>query len=229
MKTIRVVTFNIRHGCGTDNRVDLKRAAEVLSATGGDLMGLQEVDKYTPRSRFCHQPRRLGKLLGTYWTFGANVTWLPGIQYGNAVMSRWPLHGKNHLLPGSGEQRGLLEAVIETGGTAVSFFCTHLGLDGEERRTQAKKILEIMSGAGRPAILACDINSTRGSPEYGILTEAFREATEASGGFKTYPAGNPTHQLDFIFLSRHWQAVNALPIISGASDHLAVVAEIKPV
>lgn len=227
MKAIRVVTFNIRHGLGTDGKVGLDRTAAVLSGAGGDLMGLQEVDKYTPRSRFRHQPGRLGSILQMHWAFGANVSWLPGMQYGNAVLSRRPLlNWQNHKLPGSDEQRGLLEAQTEMEGASLSFFCTHLGLSDEDRLAQARKTVEIITQSGRPGILACDLNAIPGSPEYRVLSGVLRDATEAAGGVNTYPSGSPTRQLDFIFLTAHWQVVTAGPIISEASDHLAVAADI---
>lgn len=228
MHSIRVVTFNIRHGRGNDDRVDLRRTARALAAAGGDLIGLQEVDKYTSRSGFCHQPSCLGHMLGKNWAFGANIEWLPGMEYGNAIMSKWPLTNyRNHLLPGSGEQRGLLEAVINTGTVKVLFFCTHLGLEYEDRKKQLERVMEITAASKKPLILAGDFNFERGSREFNVLSEFYQEATGRAGGVKTFPSGNPAKQPDFIFLSGHWRVISAQPVNSGASDHLAVVTEIE--
>jgi len=189
---IRVVTFNIRHGRGIDGRVDLIRTAGVLAESGCRLAGLQEVDRYLPRSGFCHQPRRLGKLLGKSWAFGANQKWLSLIQYGNAVISHWPLlKCRNHPLPGRGEQRGLLEAEAEIGGVKIAFFCTQLGLGREERLVQVEKILDIVSGVEGPAILAVDLNAGRGSREFSLITGILRDATAVTGEVKSYPSENP--------------------------------------
>lgn len=228
MSVFRVVTFNIRHGEGNDNRVDIKRTAHTLLLTGGELIGLQEVDKYTSRSGFCHQPRYLSHLLRKYWAFGANIEWMPQIEYGNTILSHWPLFNyRNHLLPGSGEQRGLLEAETAMGGVKVHFFCTHLGLEYEDRIQQVDRIMEITSVVKRPSILVGDFNHKRGSQEFKTLSGTFHEATGTAGGFKTFPSNNPTEQLDFIFLSGHWNTISAQPVYSGASDHLAVVSEIE--
>ncbi|MCL6479205.1 MAG: endonuclease/exonuclease/phosphatase family protein [Peptococcaceae bacterium] len=226
-KTIRVVTFNICHGRGTDNRVDLNRTAGVLECAGGELIGLQEVDRFLPRSRFCYQAGYLGRLLGKHWVFGATIKWLPCMQYGNAALSRWPIISwKNRMLPGRGEQRGLLQAEIDMGGLKVDFFCTHLGLNRQERLVQASVILDIVSASRKPAILAGDLNDGRRSPVYSLISAVLREATGAGGELNTFPAENPAEQLDFVFVSGHWQSVSARPVFSGASDHLAVVAEI---
>lgn len=230
MQKIRVVTFNIHHGQGSDNKVDLKRTAHVLSLTGGNLIGLQEVDKYNSRSGFCHQPRYLSHLLRKYWAFGTNIEWMPRIEYGNTILSHWPLiNYRNHLLPGSGEQRGLLEAETATGGVKVHFFCTHLGLEYEDRVQQVDRIMEITSAIKRPSILVGDFNLKRGSQEFNTLSGTFHEATGILGGIKTFPSANPTEQPDFIFLSRHWHTISAQPVYSGASDHLAVVCEIESI
>ena len=42
---LRVATFNIHHGVGADGRLDLTRTADVISATGASVVGLQEVDR----------------------------------------------------------------------------------------------------------------------------------------------------------------------------------------
>jgi len=175
------------------------------------------VDKYTSRSGFCHQPRFLGHMLLKHWVFGANIEWLPGIEYGNTILSQWPLiYYRNHLLPGSGEQRGLLEAGITIGLHKVHFFCTHLGLKYEDRVQQVDRIMEIVTKVKKPLIIVGDFNFKRGSREFNTLSESFHEVT-----------GNTPEQPDFIFLSRHWITISSQPVYSGASDHLAVVAEIR--
>ena len=47
---LRVVTYNIHHGEGTDGRIDLERIAALLSGMQPDIVALQEVDRNTSRS-----------------------------------------------------------------------------------------------------------------------------------------------------------------------------------
>lgn len=228
MEDIRVVSYNIHHARGTDDKVSLNRVAAVLACSGGQIIGLQEVDKYLPRSHFSHQPRKLGLLLQKHWVFGPNLKWRPA-QYGNAVLSRWPIvKWKQHMLPSTSEQRGIIEAVININKTIpVAFFCTHLGLSQEERLKQTQVILDIISETNYPAILVGDFNDDRHSQEHALISSVFQEATGTIGGLKTFPSHQPKEQLDFIFVSPEWQVVSVFSVQSQASDHLAVVCDIR--
>ena len=54
---LRVLTYNIHHGRGTDGQIDLERIAEVILSTRPDLVALQEVDRRTGRSNNADQAR----------------------------------------------------------------------------------------------------------------------------------------------------------------------------
>ncbi|MCA9160258.1 MAG: endonuclease/exonuclease/phosphatase family protein, partial [Planctomycetales bacterium] len=104
---VTVLSYNIHHAEGVDGRLDLDRIAAVIRRSQADLVSLQEVDQCVTRSERVDQPRELAKRLGMHVVFGANID-LQGGEYGNAVLSRYPIKfNKNHLLPnvGGGEQR----------------------------------------------------------------------------------------------------------------------------
>jgi len=48
---VRVLTYNIHHGEGTDGKIDLTRIAALIKRLAPDLVALQEVDKATTRSQ----------------------------------------------------------------------------------------------------------------------------------------------------------------------------------
>ncbi|AEF93423.1 Endonuclease/exonuclease/phosphatase [Desulfotomaculum nigrificans CO-1-SRB] len=226
MQTIKVVSYNIRYARGMDDQVNLNRVAAVLAWSGAQLMGLQEVDKHLPRSGFRHQAKHLGWLLHRHWVFAPNVKWGPWAQYGNAVLSYWPIiEHKHYPLPSKGEPRGLLEVEVNINNRAVAFFCTHLGLSREERLEQVEIILKVMTAANKPSILVGDFNDDRDSQEFNLISRLLQDATAITGGFETFPADN--EQLDFVFVSHHWQVLAARPIISRASDHLPVLVELS--
>ncbi|MEW6066285.1 endonuclease [Desulforamulus profundi] len=226
MQAIRIVSYNIRHARGLDAQVDLNRVAGVLARSGARLIGLQEVDKHLPRSYFQHQAKSLGYHLNQCWAFGPNLHW-GAAQYGNAVLSHWPiLQYRQYLLPSKGEQRGLLEAEIQLDHRRINFFCTHMGLNREERLEQAQAIVSIISQTSCPVILVGDFNDERTSREYRLITSVLLDATSAVGGFKTYPSNQPEEQIDFVFISPEWRVLTAFPIESDASDHLPVLVEL---
>ena len=45
---MKIVTYNIQFGCGRDGKVDLDRTVEAVH--DADVISLQEVDRYWPRS-----------------------------------------------------------------------------------------------------------------------------------------------------------------------------------
>ena len=48
--TVRVLSYNIKHGEGMDREVDLERAAAVIRAARPDIVTLQEIDWNTSRT-----------------------------------------------------------------------------------------------------------------------------------------------------------------------------------
>lgn len=104
-ESVRVVTYNIRHGLGSDNTTDLTRTAAVLESLGADIIGLQEVDRNIARSGGEDQAKSLGRTLDMTATFAA-VMPLQGGEYGMAVLSRYPVRSVERLkLPEGNEPR----------------------------------------------------------------------------------------------------------------------------
>ena len=114
LKNIRIMSYNIHHGRGTD-KVDLVRIAKLINDWSLDLVALQEVDNSTSRSNFMNQTDTLALNTKMFSIFGKNIDVFGG-EYGNAVLSRYPIiHSENRKLPriGNSEQRGLLAVWIQ--------------------------------------------------------------------------------------------------------------------
>src|SRR5687768_6315860 len=84
-RVVRVLTYNIHHGEGTDRRFDLERLAAVIKSVNPDLVGLQEVDEKTARSNGVDQAARLGELTGMHAIFGKAMDYQGGA-YGLAIL-----------------------------------------------------------------------------------------------------------------------------------------------
>src|SRR3954454_24344945 len=90
---VRLVTFNIRHGVGDDDRLDLPRLAKVLQGVGADGIWLQEVHgPYGERSEDVAQPLLLSRALDMQLAWGPAIEkprggGEPDRQYGNALLS----------------------------------------------------------------------------------------------------------------------------------------------
>ena len=133
---MRLVTYNIQYSLGQDGRFDLARV--VRAVEGADIIALQEVERFWPRSGLADQPAEIGLLLPDYhWVYGPAFD-VDGSertgegtllnrrrQFGPMLLSRTPiLSSRLHLLPKMGALEGFnmdtgaLEGVIMTGPLA---------------------------------------------------------------------------------------------------------------
>ena len=231
------MSFNIRHGVGTDNLLDLDRIARVVAGSGAELVGLQEVDRhFGSRSNFVDQATYLADALGMEVVFGANLDLdplAPGEarrQYGNAILSRHPITGwDNTLLPRlpTSEQRGLLHATVDVDGTTVEAYATHLQFDSPTERGQ--QVQAILGTIGRPdtsVVLLGDLNAAPDTPEVAALVDQLTDAWVSAGvgDGNTFSSQTPTSRIDYVLTSRDVTARTAAVIASDASDHRPVVA-----
>src|SRR5688572_3660564 len=82
---LRVLTYNIHHGEGTDARFDLERLARIIREARPDLVALQEVDRRTRRASGVDQAAELGRLTGMNVVFGKAMDH-DGGEYGQAIL-----------------------------------------------------------------------------------------------------------------------------------------------
>ena len=75
--SLKIMTYNIRHGAGMDDVVDLDRQANVILDATPDVVGLQEVDSCVKRSGYIPEAAILGmckaanpKINNIGWSYG---------------------------------------------------------------------------------------------------------------------------------------------------------------
>lgn len=238
-RPLRVSTFNIHHGVGLDDLLDLERIAATVESTEAEVVGLQEVDRhFGERSAFVDQATWLAERLGMYVVFGANLDRdpltpeAPRRQYGTAILSRHRItEWTNTLLPRpeGGEQRGLLEAVVSVRGLPVRVFNTHLQHNSQvERLAQIAALREILADADESVVLLGDLNATPESPEIDSITEDLVDAwvTAGVGDGYTYDADTPHARIDYVMSSGDVVARTAAVVPTDAADHLPVVVDL---
>ena len=230
---LRVLSYNIHHGEGTDRRLDLQRVAAVINAVKPDVVALQEVDRRVARTGKVDQPAELAKLTEMEVVFGPNIE-LEGGHYGNAVLSRLPVAShKNHLLPclDDGEQRGVLDVVVETAGGPVRLLATHLDhrRDDAERLASVTAIHELIAeNQEQPVLLAGDLNASFD----GEVLDRFRNdwTLANSDPLPTVPVDEPRRQIDFVLFrpTSNWRTVEARVLDEAvASDHRAILVVLE--
>ncbi len=237
--TLRVMTYNIHHANppSREGVIDLEAIARVIRDAGPDLVALQEVDEKTTRSGpTLSQTETLGRLTGMYAYFSHSMDFAGG-QYGNAVLSRFPILDTMHfeLPPERGSNAevrsiGIIKLQPDKGGP-LYFAATHLDAGREEtsRLLQARKIIEIARRLTLPLVVGGDFNTSPNSSTMKLLDELFTMTCIADCPF-TIPVENPSAAIDHVmYLPSNRFKTESIQTIpeTYASDHLPVLVELK--
>jgi endonuclease/exonuclease/phosphatase family metal-dependent hydrolase len=236
-RRLRVLTYNIHHGEGTDRKLDLARIARVISDQKPDLVALQEVDKKTRRTGNVDQPAELARLTGLNAAFGRGIDFEGG-EYGNAVLSRFPIDSTAvHALPvKEGEERrcALVATVRPWGpGPQVAFVATHLNhRDEAERVREVEEIHRVLADERRPTVLAGDLNARPATPPLQRFAGAWLDAAAAANveSSFTFPSDKPVRRIDYVLLrpAGGWRVVETAVVNEPvASDHRPVLAVVE--
>jgi endonuclease/exonuclease/phosphatase family metal-dependent hydrolase len=233
---LTVMTYNIRHGRGMDDRVDLERIARLIHEHRPDLVALQEVDQGVARTQGRDLPGELSRLTGMTVVFGKNIDHQGG-DYGNAILSRHPVLASTNLhyrMLREGEQRGLLQTTIDLRGEQITFHSTHLDFrpDPAERLSNVVEIKAATDARpGQLTIVAGDFNDHPGGAVHDALKATFVDAWEQAGrgaGF-THSSTQPKSRIDYVFVRpvNGWKVTRAEVLPSLASDHLPLLVELR--
>ena len=233
--TVRVITFNIHHGVGLDEKLDLARIGALIQEQQADIVALQEVDRGVERTAKRDLPAELAALTGMHVYFDPNIRYQGG-DYGNAVLTKFPIkQAKNSPLTmiGKGEQRGVIQLVLDVRGTDVLFMDTHLDSrkDEAERVGSVDELAQIIAAAGKmPVILCGDFNTAPKSQAHEKLKKVIDDTWELIGqgdGF-SIPVGRPTKRIDYLWISPATIEPLQIKVLrSDASDHLPVFGEFR--
>jgi endonuclease/exonuclease/phosphatase family metal-dependent hydrolase len=225
---IRVVTYNIRTGLGTDGIRSIRRIAEVLASLSPDIVCVQEVDQHVPRSWLANQPKYLSTRLGMQAVFQKNVKFPTGA-FGNCVLSKPGVRDCHcHPLPSDGEPRGLVQTIVHLDSRDVSVYCTHLSTDRDERIVQARAIADVLREDVSPKILCGDMNDVMGSQtlanilEDPILVDAALEMDACET-----PTMPESKRIDFVLPSLEFDIKSYQVVTTAASDHYPVVVDLE--
>lgn len=236
---LKILTYNIHKGIGgIDRRYRLERIVEVLAHYAPDFALLQEVDDGVPRSRGDRQVERLAAELDyPHFVYQRNVKLRRG-GYGNAILSRHPLHDAVDLdltvRPKKRRRAQIARAMLHQRGhqRSVLVVNTHLGLAGFERRIQLRRLLahQAITSLHRdtPCLVGGDFNDVWGGIGRRIMQPAgFLSAT---GLVRTFPARAPLRALDSLYVRGEVRIdhgyAGRIELAREASDHLPLVAEI---
>ncbi len=231
--SFRVVSYNIHHAGGMDDKVDVSRIGEVLEKLQPDFVGLQEVDQRCGRTDHVNQAAELGKQLGMHAAFGSFMEY-DGGHYGLAVLSRHPIARTHKVsLPVGEEPRSALAVEVRLpSGEKVLLVDLHFDFvrDDTNRFSQATKLVRYLDGLDMPYILLGDFNALPDSRTMQLFPTRALEAKKPPAYRFTFSSTNPVKEIDYIFAAPKsaWQ-VDSTRVVDEpvASDHRPFLAVLK--
>jgi len=259
--TLRIMTYNIAHGRGPVNvsrfpksfgeffyeyglnsqmtkesmYLKLDQIAKLINNLNPDLVSLNEIDFNAYWSFEVDQLEYLSKKIGMkYYAYGTK--WNPSLFFqahcGNAVLSKYPLTGRNLPL---NKTDSLTDTFIGEhsfmnihigGGKKINLVNTHLG--GKNKKGQAEIIRdEVLDDLleDTPAIITGDLNSEPGSRAIQVFLDTgyFHLFT----GQDMPPTSNNTlAAIDHIIASTHFDYNGCVIPEVYYSDHKPVVCDL---
>lgn len=158
--TLLVVSFNIQFALHVAEAIEVLRSTPELR--GCDLLLLQEMDEAGTE--------RIARALGM------NSVYVPGTvhprygrDFGNAILSPWPIgDARKLLLPHESrfirQRRVAVAATVSVAGRRVRAYSVHvetvLRLSGRDRADQVRSVLDDARGWAGPVVIAGDFNGS---------------------------------------------------------------------
>lgn len=226
---IRLASYNIHKGVGTDGARNPLRILRVLGELDADIVALQEADlRFGVRSSVL--PPMMIERHTDYVPVPLDVQQDSLGWHGNAILVKRGIAVTHHdiiHIPYL-EPRGVVTATLETAAGALTVFGMHLDLSGLWRARQARAIVQLAAAARsqRPTVLMGDLNEWRA--QSGAFREFGRHFRILDCG-PSFHSRRPVGRLDRIMhcdrLVMKACGVHHSALAATASDHLPVWAD----
>jgi endonuclease/exonuclease/phosphatase family metal-dependent hydrolase len=227
-KRLLVLTYNIEGHAALLRSDHIAQIADVINAVHPDVVGINEAHRKTFQARFADEVEELRRRTHMNGVFGRSYSFMGGA-FGNAVLTRGDIVRSDvHPLPGTGEPRTLLEALVRIDGGTIDFMVAHTSAWGSINRLQRGEQLACMNSWVRssayPTILTGDFNAPPESPE--IARFLGENVLQFAGNPATPSHKMLSQRLDYILADRGWKVHDARVLDTGPSDHKPVLAEL---
>jgi endonuclease/exonuclease/phosphatase family metal-dependent hydrolase len=222
---IRVLSYNIRA-----LRDDADAVSAVMRACVPDVVCVQEAPRFFRwRSKRAAIARKAGLVVATA-DRPAGLMILVSVRT-QVVSTSFRLLSKSESL----HQRAVCAAAVRVGGVPLHVASVHLSLDDDERRRHLPELWSALPSDHSSLVVGGDVNEGPDEPVWRELSTTLRDAwaTQGSGAGNTYSATSPHKRIDGVFVGSGFEivecrAVDDVPGAETASDHLPVLAVIRP-
>ena len=224
---MKVMSFNTQHCMNYITRkIDFEVMAEAIKKCGADIVGLNEMRDKGTDPEYQAQTEKLSALTGLPHYYFAKAIDVQGTNpYGNAFLSALPIvKAETILVPDPDpatrtgkyyETRCLLKAELERG---ITVLVIHFGLNPDEQENAVKTVVENL--ASEKCILMGDFNVLPNDAVLQPIRERMKDTADCFGKtLYSFPSDAPDRKIDYIFVSKDVEIVEAdIPAIV-ASDH----------
>jgi endonuclease/exonuclease/phosphatase family metal-dependent hydrolase len=197
---MRLVSYNIQYGIGLDECYDLRRIAD--SVADADIIALQEVTRGFSRNDHADMVAGLQELLPhPFSSYASPCDVFVGmidvdgrqverrLQFGNMILSRWPILAVRHLLLPRNRtfgkldlQRGAVEAVIDAPSGPLRVYSVHLDHVSPDERIEQIRFLK-----ARALNFVAEGGALTGTEEFGLPELPLPEDFVMMGDFNMIP------------------------------------------
>jgi len=232
------MTYNMQVGAGTArprhyvsrgwrqllpsraSHTNLRHIARLLREF--DIVGLQEIDAGSWRTRQHNQVEHLAALAGfVYWHTQINRDFGRFAQHGLGLLSRiTPNFIEEHTLPGNIPGRGALLAYFTQGQTTLAVAVAHLSLGARSRMAQIEALAGLVSEVDHGIILADSNCSGQALTANPALRKIGLRSNSPS--LPSYPSWQPRRDLDHIICTSKLKTRPARVPDVRLSDHRPV-------
>ncbi|MCK4548586.1 MAG: endonuclease/exonuclease/phosphatase family protein [Candidatus Krumholzibacteria bacterium] len=230
--TIKVISYNVKFGEKVNTAIDELRTVPYLSHA--DIILLQEMDGEGVRLV-------ADSLDLEYVYYPASVHKTHGRDFGNAVLSRWPIEGFRKVLlphskPTDDQKRIAVGATVVAGELRIRVFSVHtetFWMNYDKRLEQADSLIRAVSKDYSHLVIAGDFNTPFGRNvkdiEKSFTASGFVRANSGVGWTaRVLPFGLWKMELDHIF-TKGFDVIAAGKFEGGeASDHVPLWTILRP-
>lgn len=236
---IKMMTYNIQSGHNLQRDRDVRHAVSTIRGENPDILNLNEVHHCT---ELCEngkcQAEQIAEALGyPYVRFGKAIDHMGG-QYGNALLSRFPiLESQVFPIPGISEEekklcvwpedRSHMRNVLDINGREIVVLSVHYGLNPPEQKNAVAETLRLSEEENRPLVFLGDLNMEPDNPLLAPVFAALSDTAEkGEGSMLTYPSDEPTGKIDYLF-QKGFETLRSYVPVSTDSDHRPVAAVLE--
>jgi endonuclease/exonuclease/phosphatase family metal-dependent hydrolase len=203
--TLRVVSWNVAFGQGTDGVKNWDRTAAWLATLNPDLAALCEM----PSEHISTLISLLTQKTGRTWHYHFMAKY-PGTTEGNLILSKYSFISTNGRY--MNWQRSVAQATVSVAGKTINFFATHLD-DGSSgvRYEQVGELMSFASNFSESRIVGGDVNGGPDTSESVRMTSGYYDTwmramnAGTASAYPDNPVGLHTRtrrgRIDYVFYS----------------------------